>query len=832
MRAEDEKTIASLLLALGVILALFFPSISNFFAPYLLPSLFFVMVFSLLPFARVDGNDLLRLHPTVLVLVVWQQFIVPGLTLIVGRSLGLDQQILYFILLTVTSGSLFASPTLVQLMGLEQKMAVQTVIVSTLAAPLSIYLIFGFAQQNGVALDFGLFGLRLLVFLVVPIAIFFAVRTAVNRWRVISHDRLDSVGRWGSVLALIVFCFALEAQVTDAIQITPALVGFYLVIAIGVATIVGISTRIVMAQFGVKAASTAMVLASFRNVGLNFGLVGHIAGPQLAIYVGVCQIPMFFSPLLFDLFFGRNRHEENSDEPQISKKIDGAATPPMRPDGAPSYRLRTDMMTNSNSPAAATAARALNDLAQPMRVSTTPAAHASLPADFYSSSAAYDLNSYAEPAISEEAVAVQETAPVIEEAPADPLPDMPEQPQTHARALMAKLSDELGGKEVEGPRVSLLAGRSGGAVNLALVALFAIFGMAAVWQGNKYFAPYLYDVSQIEKIAAAHTEGRNFAVHDLNIDIRNLRNETIARMEKIPEVIVLGASHWQEAHASLMEGRDFYNSHVHRDYYEDMLGVTEMWVSHNKLPKEVIIAVRDNLLTPVADRTDFLWLPGLPYYRRFADRIGLEPHSRWETLPVQAWREQLSMTNMLAAARTELNAPTPTGPYDQRHFKSLDTLLPGGSILWSADHRELFSRQRADAEALKFAEQRRNDPPKIDPKGIVHLEALFEYLIGNGVKITFAQPPFNPVFWDAVQDSPYREGLQRIEDLTILWSNRYGIPIIGGFDPASVGCTADMYIDAEHSNPNCLKMLLNQYGRTDMDIEQLLGFSSNLRTTI
>ena len=39
---------------------------------------------------------------------------------------------------------------------------------------------------------------------------------------------------------------------------------------------------------------------------------------------------------------------------------------------------------------------------------------------------------------------------------------------------------------------------------------------------------------------------------------------------------MLGASHWQEAHADLLPGRRFYNAHVHRDYYEDLLAVAEM----------------------------------------------------------------------------------------------------------------------------------------------------------------------------------------------------------------------------------------------------------------
>ena len=35
--------------------------------------------------------------------------------------------------------------------------------------------------------------------------------------------------------------------------------------------------------------------------------------------------------------------------------------------------------------------------------------------------------------------------------------------------------------------------------------------------------------------------------------------------------------------------------------------------------------------------------------------------------------------------------------------------------------------------------------------------------------------------------------------------------MIGDFDPSKVGCTADEYIDAEHSSPACLQKIFDQY---------------------
>ena len=380
-----------------------------------------------------------------------------------------------------------------------------------------------------------------------------------------------------------------------------------------------------------------------------------------------------------------------------------------------------------------------------------------------------------------------------------------------ARALIAKIqealhqaSDQL--KEHEAREKNRHAGHY-----IAAFLVVAVLGLGAVWQGNKYFFPMLFNDKLINDVAQAHTNGQNFGVHDLNINIRDLRDATIARMPHTPKTVVLGASHWQEAHVNLLPNNDFYNSHVHRDYYEDMMAVTEMWLRHGKLPEEMIITIRDNLFTPIPDRTDFLWLPGIKYYRDFAKRIGFEPHSEWATLPTQTWRELLSLPLLYTQAKMVLGAPLEPHATDKRFFESLDVLLPGGSIIWSGEHKRFFSQVRARKEALDFAAHKRVNPPKIDPKGVVHMEALFDFLKEKGVKVTLAHPQFNPIFWDAVQGSPYIDGLQKVIDLTKAWSKKYGFPIMGGFAPEDVGCTADMYIDAEHGNPTCLGMLLNQY---------------------
>ncbi len=332
-----------------------------------------------------------------------------------------------------------------------------------------------------------------------------------------------------------------------------------------------------------------------------------------------------------------------------------------------------------------------------------------------------------------------------------------------------------------------------------------------MWRANAAFAPEMYADAGLAPAAAAFADGENYAVFDLNLNIRRLRDLHVATFAKTPEVVVLGASHWQEAHAGLVKTRRMYNGHVHRDYWEDMLGVVEVYARNNRLPKQMIIAIRDNLFTPVETRPDFLWEAGVDNYRAMADRLGIQKESYWKTFPFHRVKERLSLSMLFNNVTRWFNAGERPHRTGEQNFANLDTLLPDGSILWSAQHKAIFTSERAKLEATAFAGKRRNDPPKVDPKGVDAIDRLLTFLKQNGTEVTLVHPPFNPIFYDRVKGGAYPEGLDRIRQITQKLAADHGLQVIGEFDPAKVGCTADMFIDAEHSNPACLAHVFAQF---------------------
>ncbi|MEM7311971.1 MAG: hypothetical protein AAF497_02345, partial [Planctomycetota bacterium] len=351
----------------------------------------------------------------------------------------------------------------------------------------------------------------------------------------------------------------------------------------------------------------------------------------------------------------------------------------------------------------------------------------------------------------------------------------------------------LGGSELEGgPRYTT------GSYLFLLIATIIIGGVT-FRAFNTTLAPMLYDRSHIVKTAAQMHDGMNFATYDLNIETRLLRREHLRNLAATPDLIVMGASHWQEAHEALMPSTNYYNAHVHRDYYEDIVTIVHWLVKYDKIPKRLVISIRDNQFTRPEDRTDFLWVPILQDYRSgAAEYFGINPHRVFENGLTPQLRQILSL-EILAdnigryAEADELPHLTPAPSH-----RTLDVLRHDGSIFWSDKHRDGFTEDRTLRESRLLAESKADSPPIMDTEGIDAVDRVLEYLSRRGVEVYLAHPPFNPQVWDQLEGTPYMDGLKKVEELVEGFAQRYGFRTIGSFNPYDVGCSADMYIDGEH----------------------------------
>ena len=286
---------------------------------------------------------------------------------------------------------------------------------------------------------------------------------------------------------------------------------------------------------------------------------------------------------------------------------------------------------------------------------------------------------------------------------------------------------------------------------LGTAALAALL-MSGIAAANYRLAPLSYSAAAQARVAEILAGGSNYAVFDLNLDMRELRRQHIARLDAAPEVVVLGASHWQEAHGELLPGRRFYNAHVHRDYYEDLLAVVEMLLRHDRLPKTLIMSIRDMTFLPVERRTDRLWLTALPDYRAMAARLGIASHPWFETWPARRWFNLLSLPAMwdnalrwLTRGQLARTGPRPGAPdHGRAAGRRLDRLVP-------CAHRAQFTPERPEAEVADAVAARHDRAPAIDPAAVTAVDRLLGLLGERGVRVVLIHPPFHPDFYRQVQ---------------------------------------------------------------------------------
>ena len=304
----DEGLLASLMVAAGLLAGLLVPDLAATMAPALLPSLFVIAVGSLLPFRAMFASSLLSFDRQVVIVVAWLQIGLPLLVLAGGKVLGAPSFLLPFVLVSACSGSVFAAPTLAGLFGLDRGDAARIMVLSTVLMPMSLCVFVGPFIGLDNAEAFATFGWRVAIFLVAPALLVLAVRVIeLGRRRptgdagATGGEMLDRVGSRIGAIALAVFAVAIVDGVAQSIANEPWHVLSLFTGALTVNLGMLIVTRLALTRLGDDISHTASIIAMTRNVGLAFAMTAAFFGPDLALYVALCQVPLLLGPMIVRL---------------------------------------------------------------------------------------------------------------------------------------------------------------------------------------------------------------------------------------------------------------------------------------------------------------------------------------------------------------------------------------------------------------------------------------------------------------------------------------------------------------------------------------------------
>ena len=291
----------AVLLAAGVCSGVAFPQFAALVSPFVFPALFLLVTFSLSLVPDKPIAILTNPEPSVWGIMLWQMAFLPLLVVLVGWAINLPDDLHLMLLVTATSSSVFAAPTVAHLFRLNDRLPMNGMVVSTFLMPIALLVFDQALGGQGLHFPFAQYVWRVALFLLLPLVISIFINRLVRSLPERACSASYGLLRAGTVAALLVFGIGIMDGVYDKIQTDPGRVLAFLSLSVGfgLATLVG--TICLFWSLGRDLVLAATILSVHRNVGLTYAVVGTAAGHDFAIYVAIAQVPMFLSPLFIRL---------------------------------------------------------------------------------------------------------------------------------------------------------------------------------------------------------------------------------------------------------------------------------------------------------------------------------------------------------------------------------------------------------------------------------------------------------------------------------------------------------------------------------------------------
>ena len=371
---------------------------------------------------------------------------------------------------------------------------------------------------------------------------------------------------------------------------------------------------------------------------------------------------------------------------------------------------------------------------------------------------------------------------------------------THSGGDAPPMASKGGEKVVVAPKRFLKSG-------LIFLAVAAVI-LGTIAYLNYRLDPLTFSSSEQAKAAAALESGRNIAIPHSNIDWRQLRREHIHRMTETPDIIIFGGSRWQEATNAVAPDKRVYNAFVSNDHFEDMMALSGLLYSANRMPRTLVLSVRFSTFEYLDRRDSWWWKSFGPEYRAMSERLGVKAHSWWGTLPIGKWLHLLSAEAAFNKLQQAQSNATDWRSTDALSDPVMDIVGTDGALRFSQQHLRTYTPDFAERDALERAAIDRNKRLKINPALLEQLRVLLIFLKEQGVQVALVQTPFHPAYYDAIKGSSYFEDLTRIEKEIHRIAEETGAVIGGSFDARQAGCDRNEYRDFNHSRVECLSRLI------------------------
>lgn len=293
------------LLAAGIVAPVLCGPLAELFRPVVTPSVAVLMTLVLL---RIDPAQVIAWlkRPGVVALVsAWMLLVSPLVVFGVTRALGLDGALGAGVTLVAASCAVTTASAFARLVGLDAEISLVVSVVTTAllpftAPPIALGLL-------GLDLNISVTGLMLRLLMIIGLPALAAL--VLRRW--LGQARLDRAAKpldGAVVFILVLFAFGVMDGVNARLLADP----WWLIAGIGVA-IAGslglnlLTTLAMVPLLGRQTGLSAGLLAGNRNQAVFLAVLPAGADPDVLLFFGIGQIPMYLGPFVLRKVYERLR---------------------------------------------------------------------------------------------------------------------------------------------------------------------------------------------------------------------------------------------------------------------------------------------------------------------------------------------------------------------------------------------------------------------------------------------------------------------------------------------------------------------------------------------
>lgn len=293
-----------------------------------------------------------------------------------------------------------------------------------------------------------------------------------------------------------------------------------------------------------------------------------------------------------------------------------------------------------------------------------------------------------------------------------------------------------------------------------------------------------------------------------NYDERLLQKFLIHNSTFCPDVLVLGSSRVMLINSTYFKGQTFFNNGVSGASIEDLLSIYQMYDGKKCQPKKIILGLDPWTLNINNNQTRWTTLTPEYYllYNKLTNR-NVIPQNEFINLKFLQLISPSYFKNSFKSMFLDSDKPIITTSKINNTF----TKCADGSISYDLKYRSATLNE-IEKKAISFISGDIYSIEKFDklsPEIIFLLENFIKHLKTKHIEISFFLAPYHPKVYSFIAKSKkYRQVIDS-ENYFRNLGKKYGIPVVGSYNPDKLNMSNSYFYDGMHCNENGIKVILD-----------------------